>query len=143
MGPAGSAHRRIPRAAAAPAIVGTAIDITDAATTWTTTVDWLKAIYHNDTIQQMYKDQLISIFQGITESPNAFYTRIRHLVELAGYADGVRDQVLESALVNSLNQKIALIVRAPPMSMTLIHKIDYAHRYWTARHLGKQRRYSD
>ena len=68
----------------------------------------------------------------------AFYMRIRHLIELAGYADGVKDQVAETTFLNGINWEIALNIRSSPYPMNLQEKIDYAHRYWIVRNPGQE-----
>ena len=111
IGPAGAAATAAtPVPAAQGGGAGVNIDTTTPVTLWTSTIQWLEAIYHNDTVQQMYKDQLSSMYQGLTESPNAFYTRIRHLVDLGGYADALKDQISETAFINGLNHEISLAI---------------------------------
>src|SRR5213080_1888505 len=89
-------------------------------------------------MKQSLKDQITGSYQGITESPMAFYTRIRHLIELAGYADSVKDQVAETTFLNGINREIALNIQSSPYPMNLQEKIDYAHRYWIVRNPGQE-----
>ena len=92
------------------------------------------ALYHNANAQQEVKDQINALYQELEEDPLTFYTRIRHLLPLAGYADAVRDQVAETVFMNGLHKEIALAIRSSPTVLNLTNKVDYAHRYWTARH---------
>ena len=116
---------------------GHAINTHDDATTLTTTRAWLLGNYHTEDIQQGYKDQLNSIFQGTKESPNAFYTRVRHLVDLAGYAVAVKDQVAENAWISGLHSEIRVMIRATPIALTLAQKVGYGQHYWTAHNPGE------
>ena len=69
---------------------------------------WLLATYHTNDIKQGYKDQLSISHQTMDESPMTFYTRICNLIDLARYADTVKDQVAESAFMNRIFQEIKL-----------------------------------
>ena len=66
------------------------------------------------------------------EDPLTFYTRIRYLIPLAGYADAVRDQVAETVFMNGVHKEIALAIRFSPTAPSLQQKVDSAHRYWVA-----------
>lgn len=94
---------------------------------------WLRNQYHTKDMCQGIKSQISTIYQGMNESPQAFYTKIRHLIDLANYADAVKDQVAETAFVNGLQRELADLVQTAPMVLTLTQKVDYAHRYWTRR----------
>ena len=85
-------------------------------------------------MRQGLKDQLLGTYQGINESPLAFYTTIRHLIDLAGYPDAIKDHCAETAFMNGLHKEIAIQVRSAPTALTLVEKVDFAHRYWDARH---------
>ena len=108
---------------------GLTIDTTNAGTILATTRAWLLAQYHTDDIKQGYKDQLNSLYQGMKESSNSFYMRIHHLVDLAGYAHTVKEQVAENAFINGLHLEIRVVVRATPTPLTPAQKVDYAHCY--------------
>ena len=93
--------------------------------------------YHTADVQQEIKDQLNAMFQELEEDPLTFYTRIRHMIFLAGYADAVRDQVAETTFMNGLHKEIAMAIRSSPTVLDLQQKVDYAHRYWIARNPNK------
>src|SRR5439155_2043709 len=76
-----------------------------------------------------------TLYQEINESSQVFYTKIRHLIDLAGYVDTVKDQVAETAFMNGLAKELAIAVRSSPVALNLAQKVDYAHRYWTTRNL--------
>ena len=69
------------------------------------------------------------------QSPQAFYTKIRHLIDLVGYADAVKDQVAETTFINELAKELAITVRSSLIALNLAQKVNYAHRYWTTRNL--------
>jgi deoxyuridine 5'-triphosphate nucleotidohydrolase len=94
---------------------------------------WLRTQYHTEDMRQGIKDQIIMTFQGLTESPLAYYTKLRHLIDLAGYDPAVKDQVAEAAFMSGLQREIALHIRSSLTPLTLPQKVDGAHRYWTAR----------
>ena len=73
------------------------------------------------------------MYQEINKSHQVFYTKIRHLIDLVGYADAVKDQVAETAFINGLAKELAIAVRSSPVALNLAQKVDYAHRYWTTR----------
>ena len=62
------------------------------------------------------------------------WVNIRERKYLAGYDNAVKDQVAETAFMNGIHQEIALQIRSSPLALNLAGKVDYAHRYWTARH---------
>ena len=72
-------------------------------------------------------------YQGLNESPQAFYTKIRHLIDLAQYADAVKDQVAETAFMNGLHQELVIQIRSTPMVLNLVQKVKYTNRYWITR----------
>ena len=88
-------------------------------------------------MKQSLRDQLLILHMQEGESPVTFYTKIRHMIDLAGYADAVKDQVAESAFINGLGHELSLTVRSSPLPLTLEQKVEYAHRYWTNRNPGK------
>ena len=53
--------------------------------------------------------------------------KIRHLIDLTGYADAVKDQVAETAFMNELAKELAIAVRSSSVALNLIQKVDYAH----------------
>ena len=61
---------------------------------------------------------------------------IRDIIELAGYSEIVQDQVAETSFMQGLHPELALAIRSSPMILNLEQKVDYAHRYWIARHPG-------
>ena len=61
-------------------------------------------------IQQQLKDQLLSTVQEINQSPREFYTRIRDIIEVAGYADAVQDQVVETMFIQGLVPDLIMAV---------------------------------
>ena len=77
-------------------------------------------------------------YQEITKSSIAFYTRICYLIELAGYANGIKDQVAKTIFLNGINREIALNIQSSPYPMNLQEKIDYAHRYWIVQNPGQE-----
>src|SRR4051794_27529826 len=85
-------------------------------------------------MRQGLKDQILASYQGLSESLQAFYTMIRYLIDLAGYDENVKDQVAETAFMNGLQKEITLVIRSSPVNLNLAQKVDYAHRYWTARY---------
>ena len=77
------------------------------------------------------------MYQEMEEEPLTFYTRIQHLITLAGYADAVLDQVAETVFMNGVHKEIVLAIRSSPVALNLQQKVDYAHRYWVTRHPSK------
>ena len=65
------------------------------------------------------------MYQGMSESPLTFYTKIRHAVGLAGYDDALIDQVVEHTFMNGLHKELALQVYSSLMILTLLQKVDY------------------
>ena len=82
--------------------------------------DWLRRQYHTEDMCRGIKNQISTIYQRIGEDPQGFYTRIRHLIDLAGYAEAVKDQVAETAFVNGLQRELQDIVEVAPMVLTLV-----------------------
>ena len=76
--------------------------------------------------------------QEINQLPREFYSRIHDIIEVARYADAVQDQVAETMFMQVLVPDLIMAVRSTPTALTLEQKVDYAHRYWTARHPGQQ-----
>src|SRR3954468_45995 len=72
-------------------------------------------------------------YQGMDESPQAFYTKVRHLVDLAGYDNAVKDQVAETTFMNGIHQELRMQIRTTPMILNWTQKVEYANRYWTTR----------
>ena len=83
----------------------------DAATN-TAAITWLRTTYHTADIQQQLKDQLLSTVQEPNQSPRAYYTKIRDMIEVAGYIDAVQDQVAESTFLQGLTPELALVIRS-------------------------------
>jgi hypothetical protein len=104
-------------------------DEDDAANRLEIIYDWLRSKYHTDNMRQSLKDQVITSYQGMQESPMAFYTRIRHMIELAGYPNEVKDQVAETTFIGGISREIATQIRCSPYPMNLKQKVDFAHRY--------------
>ena len=71
---------------------------TDAATN-IAAIAWLRGQYHTVDIQQQLKDQLLTTVQEMNQSPRAYYTKIRDMIEIAGYVAAVQDQVAESTFL--------------------------------------------
>src|SRR5207249_1038661 len=92
---------------------------------------WLRQQFYTEDICQGLKDQLLGLYQGLNESPQAFYTKIQHLINLAQYADAVKDQVAKTAFMNGLHQELVIQIRSIPMVLNLAQKVEYANRYWT------------
>src|SRR5437588_5876384 len=59
--------------------------------------------------------------------------KIRHLINLVGYANTIKDQVAETAFMNELTKELAIAVRSSPVALNLAQKVDYTHQYWTTR----------
>ena len=57
---------------------------------------------------------------------------------MAGYDPAVQNQVAESTFLQGIFPELALAIRSSPIALTLEQKVDYAHRYWTARNPGQQ-----
>jgi len=110
---------------------------TDAATN-IAAIAWLRGQYHTVDIQQQLKDQLLTTVQEMNQSPRAYYTKIRDMIEIAGYVAAVQDQVAESTFLQGLMPELALAIRSTPTTLTLEQKVDYAHRYWLVRNPGHQ-----
>src|SRR5277367_391419 len=68
------------------------------------------------------------------ESLLAFYQRIRKIIQYAGYADAVQDQVAKSAFTNGLFKELQMLVRSTPTPLALNQKVEYAQQYWSAQH---------
>src|SRR5665213_1863518 len=104
----------------------------------TAAITWLRTAYHTADIQQQLKDQLLVTVQEMNQSPQAYYTKIRDIIEMAGYDPAVQNQVEESTFLKGIFLELALAIRSSPIALTLEQKVDYAHRYWTARNPGQQ-----
>ena len=72
-------------------------------------IAWLRATYHTVDIQQQLKDQLLSTVQEVN-LPREFYTRIRDIIEVAGYVDAVQDQVTETTFIQGLIPDLIMAV---------------------------------
>ena len=90
----------------------------------------MRGQYHTVDIQQQLKDQLLTTVQEMNQSPRAYYTKIRDMIEIAGYVAAVQDQVAESTFLQGLMPELALVIRSTPTTLMLEQKVDYAHRYW-------------
>src|SRR5207249_7557003 len=84
---------------------------------------WLRQQYHTEDMRQGLRDQITALYQEINESSQAFYMKIRHLIDLAGYADAVKDQVAEIAFMNGLAKDLAIAVRSSPVALNLAQKV--------------------
>lgn len=62
-----------------------------AETTLKNALAWLRTIYHIAEIQQSLRDQIHSMYQGMNKSLLTFYTKIQHVVGLAGYTKAVQE----------------------------------------------------
>ena len=109
----------------------------DDAARYTTRKTWLMEQFHTADMKQGLRDQLTTACQRIDESPMSFYTRIRHMIDVAGYDAAVKDQVAETTFMKGVHQELSLAIRSSPTTLDLTQKVDYAHRYWTARHPGQ------
>ena len=94
---------------------------------------WLRDTYHTAEVQQGIKDQLDGLFQQMNENPQSFYTRIRHLITLAGYPPNVQDLIAENIFIKGIHQEIAIAIKSTPEPLNLNQKIRYAQRIWSAR----------
>src|SRR4051794_29133499 len=95
---------------------------------------WLMKTYHTEDIRQGLKDQIATIFQGENESPAMFYNKIRHLIDLAGIPDNAKENTAENAFLNGINRELFMAIRLSPVTLDLAAKVNFANRYWTARH---------
>ena len=109
----------------------------NAATTLQNALTWIRNTYHTAEIQQSMKDQIPNMFQGMNESPLTFHTKLRHAVALAGYADGIRDQVTEQAFMAGIHRELALTVRSSPIVLNHQQKLEYAQRHWAVRNTNQ------
>src|SRR4051812_39840868 len=100
--------------------------------------EWLRSKYHTDNMKQSLKDQVTNSYQGMQESLMAFYTRIRHMIELAGYPNTVKDQVAETMFMGGVSREIATNIRTSPYPMNLDQKVDYAQQYWITMNPGQE-----
>ena len=57
---------------------------------------------------------------------------------MARYDPAVQNQVAESTFLQGIFSELALAIRSSPIALTLEQKVDYAHRYWTARNPEQQ-----
>src|SRR5205814_7734794 len=76
---------------------------------------------------------LISLIQKIDESPNDFYIKIRYLVNLAEYDDGVQEMVAEQIFMKGVHGEIAYTLRTTTTTLDITAKIAYAQRIWAAK----------
>src|SRR5271154_5843381 len=117
------------------AIVGGAIaGAADHIDRYNNSMTWLQNTYHTADKQQQLKDQLISAYQRMDESPLAFYQQIRKIIQYTGYTDAVQDQVAESVFTNGLFKELQMLVRSTPTPLALNQKVEYVQRYWSAQH---------
>ena len=96
--------------------------------------EWLRQTYHTADIRQSLKDQLLTLHQEEHESPVTFYTRVREMIDLAGYNDAVKDEIAENAFLSGIQPALTKMVRAAPLPLDLDQKVDYAHRLWVSDH---------
>ena len=75
------------------------------------------------------RDQLLSMFQDMNQSPQAFYTQIRDLIETAGYDLAIQDQVAETTFLQGLMPELKLAIKSLPVTLTLEQKVNYAQCY--------------
>ena len=61
-------------------------------------------------MRQGLQDQIITLYQEINESSQAFYITIKHLIDLTGYTDTIKDQVVKIAFLNRLAKELAITV---------------------------------
>ena len=99
---------------------------------------WLRQEYHTEDIKQGIKDQLSATYQQMNESPREYYQRIRYLIDMAGIGDALKDYTAEQQLMNGLHKELSLQLRSAERTLNLQEKVDYAHRYWSARNPARQ-----
>ena len=91
------------------------------------------AEYHNADRQQQFKDKLLSTFQDENETPVKFYSRIREIVQSAGYPDmATQNLVAENTFMQGLLPKYAYAIRIAPTILNLNQKVEYANRIYTS-----------
>jgi dUTP pyrophosphatase len=99
----------------------------------TATYTWLRAQFHTADIQQQLKDKLLGTYQEEGESPTKFYSRIREIVQYAGYADAaMEDLVAENTFMQGVLPKYSFAIRTAPATMTLNQRVEYAQKIWSA-----------
>ena len=97
---------------------------------------WLTTTYHTEELKQAIKDQLNTMVQKIEESPEEFYTKICYLINIAEYANTIKDQIAEQTFVRGVHREISEAIRTTPMALDLTQKVAYAKRIWTAKYYG-------
>ena len=92
---------------------------------------WLMAEYHNTDRQQQFKDKLLSTFQDENETPDKFYSRIREIVQNAGYPDMATQKLMtENTFMQGLFSKYSYAIRIAPTILNLNQKVEYANRIY-------------
>ena len=96
-------------------------------------VAWLRATYNGQNQQEIIKDLLTGMYQGIKEDPKTFYLRITVQARRAGYAGAVMDVMVKQTFMNGIHRDIANKIAEQPR-LDLAPTVELATRIWNHAH---------
>jgi hypothetical protein len=90
---------------------------------------WLRENYNGENQQEIIKDLLSGMFQGIKEDPKTFYLRVTVQARQAGYAGDVMDTMVKQTFMNGLHKEISHKIAEQPR-LNLAPTVELATRIW-------------
>ena len=96
-------------------------------------VEWLENTYHGQEHQDIAKDILEGMYQGIKESPQTFYGRISAQIRRAGYDAAIIPVIAKQVFMKGIHRDIANKLAEQPR-MDLAPTVALANRIWQNAH---------
>jgi hypothetical protein len=90
---------------------------------------WLRDNYNGLNQQDIIKELLAGMFQGIREDPKTFYLRVTVQARRAGYVGDVMNTIVKQTFMNGLHKEIAFKIAEQPR-LDLAPTVDLANRIW-------------
>ena len=90
---------------------------------------WLRDNYNGVNQQEIIKELLSGMFQGIKEDPKTFYLRITVQARRAGYAGDVMNTMVKQTFMNGIHKEIAYKIAEQPR-LELAATVELATRIW-------------
>ena len=94
---------------------------------------WLEDTYHDQDHQDLAKDILEGMYQGINESPQLFYGRIATQIKRARYDAAVATIVAKQIFMKGIHQEIRTKISEQPR-LDLPQTVNLANRIWQNAH---------
>jgi len=90
---------------------------------------WLRDNYNGQNQQEIIKDLLAGMFQGMKEDPKTFYLRVTVQARRAGYVGDVMNTMVKQTFMNGLHKEIAYKIAEQPR-LDLAPTVELATRIW-------------